>query len=119
MNHLIGLFGRGGVEYRDFSVFPEMPGVLFCLGGDGPGIVGHYHHHAALDGQIIQAHQRIGGHVQAYLFHGDHGAGAGIGGTCGYLQGCFFVDRPFNVNIAGVFPGDGFQNFSGRGSGIA
>ena len=62
-----------------------MAGVLFRLGGDGAGIVGNENHHTAFDADVGKAHQGVACHVEAHLFHGDHGAGACIGGARRHL----------------------------------
>ena len=113
-HHRIRLLRRGGVKDRQLGEHGERARVLLRLRGDGAGIVRHQHHHAALNAHVGQAHQRVRGHVQAHLLHGDHRPRAGIGRAGRRLHGGLFVDRPFHVDRAVVVLGHRLQHL-GRG----
>ena len=117
-DHLVGLFGRCRVEHRQFAEEAEGARVLLGLRRDGTRVVGDHHHHAALDAQIGKAHQRIGGDIEADLLHGHHRSRAGHGGTGGHFQSHLLVDRPLDVDVAGVARRHRRQNLGGRGTRI-
>ena len=65
---------------------------------------------------IGRGEQRVGGDIEADMFHGRHGARAGKSRADGNFEGDFFVGRPLAVSAQF---GEAFQNFSGRRAGIA
>ncbi len=116
--HIIRLLYGRRVEQRQLGVCRKGTGILLGLRRDGTRIIRNHDDHAAFDTDISQTHQRIRGHIQAYLLHGDHGAHSGIGSSGSHLHSSFFVDRPFYIGLRGAAPGDGLQYFGGRCAGI-
>ncbi len=114
LDHLVSLLRGGGVEAGDFGERREGPGVLLRLGGDGARVIGDEDDHAALHAHIFEAHEGVGGHVQADLLHGHQRAGTGVGGTGRELHGRFLVDGPFDVGVFSFPFGDRLENFGGR-----
>ena len=118
LDHFIGFFRCGGVEAGELGKGRERPGVLLGLRRDGTRVVGDEDDHAALHAHILEAHEGVGGHVEADLLHGHQRAGTGIGGAGGELHGGFFVDGPFDVGVFSFPFGDRLQNFRGGGAGV-
>ena len=118
--HHVVCFLRGGrIEDGHLGEGRKTAGILLGLGGDGAGVVRNKDHQAAIYPDILQAHQRIGRHVQAHLLHGDQRPRAGTGCAGSHFHGGFFVDGPFHIDgIAAVF-GNGFQDLGRGGAGIA
>ena len=116
LDHLIRLLRGGGVEAGDLGEGREGPGVLLGLRGDGARVVRDEDHHATLDAHVFEAHEGVGGHVQADLLHGHQRAGTGVGSTGGEFHGRFFVDGPLDVGVFSFPFGDRLQHFGGRGA---
>ncbi len=70
--HVLGFLRRGGLE----AGHPHKPGVrtvvLFILAGMAQRIVGAHQHETAGKPHIRCGEQRIGGHVDAHVFHRGH-----------------------------------------------
>ena len=79
LHHGETLLGRGGVEHGYLRERPEAAGVLLGLRGDGAGIVGHIEHAAALDSDVVQAHERVGSDIEANLLAGEKRARPTVG----------------------------------------
>ncbi len=71
--------GVDGIEHGQLREAGEAARVLLGLRRDGAGIVGHEQHHAALHAHVVQAHERVAGHVEPHLLAGEQAARAGIG----------------------------------------
>ena len=98
LHHREALLGRGGVEHRDLRERPETAGVLLRLRGDGARVVGNEEHAAALDSDVVQAHQRVGGNIQPNLLAGEQRACAAVRRAGKKLERRLLVRRPFHVN---------------------
>jgi len=64
---------------------------------------------------IGRGEQRIGGNIEADVFHGRHRPGAGKSRTDGDFQGDFFIGRPL---AAPAQFGEDFKDFGGRRAGV-
>ena len=98
LHHREALLGSGGVEHRNLRERPETAGVLLRLRRDGAWVVGNEEHAAALDPDVVQAHQRVGGNVQPNLLAGEQRACAAVRRARKKLERRLLVRRPFHVN---------------------
>ena len=64
---------------------------------------------------VGRGEQRVGGDVEADMFHGGQGAGAGKSRADGDFQGDLFVGRPLAVSAQF---GKAFQDFGGGRAGV-
>ena len=71
-------------------------------------IVGRKHNEAAVCPCYCGIHKRIGGNVEADVFHGRHGPGAGKSRADDDLKGDLFIGRPL---AAPAQLGKGFKDF--------
>ena len=119
LDHVIGFLDGTGIKAGQLAEIRIVPCVLLCLRGNGARIVSDQNDHAALDADIFQAHQRIGGNIEANLLHGDQDSGARVGGAGRHFHGGLFIDGPFHICVLCPVFGDRFQGFGGRRSRIA
>ena len=119
LDHAVGFSGGRGIQQRHLGEGGKRTGILLRLGGDGTGIVGHQHDQAAFYADIFQAHQGIGGDVQAHLFHGNQRAGTRVRGPASQFHGDLFIHGPFHICPVPAALCHGFEHFGGRRSRIA
>ena len=121
--HGEALFGRCGVEHRNFRERAEAAGVLLRLRGDGARIVGNEEHTTALDPDVVQAHQSVGGNVQPNLLAGEQRACAAVRCARKKLERRLLVRRPFHVNAVSFASRmqlrDGLDQLRRRRSGVS
>ena len=119
LDHVVGFLNGTGIKAGQLAEIRIVPCILLCLRGNGTRIVSDQDDHAALNADIFQAHQRIGGNIEAYLLHGDQDSGARVGGAGRHFHSGFFIDGPFHICVLCPVFGDRFQGFGGRRSRIA
>lgn len=86
--------GVGGLEHRQLSEPGPVAAVLLVLGAVLPGVVRHHDDEPPLDAGVGHGHQRVGGHVQAYMLHGDKSSSSRQRGPERHFQETFsFVDH--------------------------
>ena len=95
-----------------------MARVLFRLRRDRARVVGTKDDEASFDTDIVDAHERVGGYVEADLLHRDECTRACDGRACRDFHGSFFIDRPFYIYIACATFGDRFKDFRRWRTGI-
>ena len=115
--HVEGFLRIGRLEERAAGEPGEGAVVLLVLGGVHGGVVRRHEDESANRADAREGHERVHGHVQADVLHGDDGAGARQRGADGDFQGDFFVDGPLGLDFAAEF-GDGFEDFGGGGAGV-
>jgi hypothetical protein len=113
---VIGLLRVDGFEHRQGGGTRIVPVVLFVLAGGHAGVVGRDHQQTAFDVGIGGGEQRIGGHIQPDVLHGDDGACTGEGAAEADLERDLFVRRPLRATAELV---EGFQDLSGRCAGVS
>ena len=90
--HVLGFLRRGGLE----AGHPHKPGVrtvvLFILAGMAQRIVGAHQHETAGKPHIRCGEQRIGGHVDAHVFHRGHAHSPGKSRASAHFHSHFLVD---------------------------
>ena len=118
-DHVICFLHAGGVEAGELGIHGKGARILLGLRGNGAGVVGNEDDHAALDADIGEAHERIGGNIQTDLLHGDHCACTAVGSAGAELQRGFFVDGPFGVKAGDMCFCRCFKNLCGGRAGIA
>ena len=118
-HHRVGFRHRCGIEDRKLREACECPRVLLGLARDGARVVCNHNDHAALDADILEAHERIRRDVEADLLHRDKHARPCIGSACAYLHRSLLVHRPFDVDMVGTPLHDGLDDLSGRRAGIS
>ena len=119
LDHFISFRHRRRIKYRHLGKHSKGPRVLLRLRGDRSRIIRHQNDHAALYADILQAHERVGRHIQADLLHGHERAGSCISRAGCHFHAGFLIDRPLYIYIAGISLSDRLQNFRRRCSGIA
>ena len=100
LHHGEALVGRGRIEHGHLREGGEAARVLLGLRRDGAGVVGHEQHEAALHAHVVQAHERVGRHVEPHLLAGEQAARAGIGGAGQQFERRFLVRGPFHVHAS-------------------
>ena len=100
LHHGEALIGRGGIEHGHLREARETTRVLLGLRRDGARIVGHEQHHAALDAHVVQAHERVGRHVEAHLLAGEQAARARVRRTGQQLERALLVRGPLHMDTA-------------------
>ena len=118
-DHVIRLLRRRGVEHRQLRILREGARVLLGLRGDRAGIVGDEHDHAAFHADVREAHQRVGGYVQADLLHRHQRALAGVRRAGGHLKRDLFVYGPLDVDVARARLCDRLEHLGRRRAGVA
>ena len=118
-HHRVGLGRARRVQDRQLGVGREGARVLLGLGRDGTRVVRHEHDHTTLDADVGEAHERVGGDVEAHLLHRDERAGSRVGGPGGHLERRLLVDRPLHVDALGASTGDGLQHLGRRRARVA
>ncbi len=101
LHHGVALLEVLGVEDRDLCEGGKATRVLLGLGRDGAGVVRHKEDEAALDAHVVQAHERVGGHVETHLLAGKEASRACVGGACQHLEGGLLVGGPLDVDAVG------------------
>ena len=90
--HVLGFLRRGGLE----AGHPHKPCVrtvvLFILAGMAQRIVGAHQHETAGKPHIRCGEQRIGGHVDAHVFHRGHAHSPGKRRASAHFHSHFLVD---------------------------
>ena len=92
--------------------------VLLVLRAMNPGIVAHGEHQPAVHPDIGLRHERVGGDVEADMFHGGERAPAGKGGADRNIKRDLFVGRPLRVQVLSRIAGQGLENFGAGRAGI-
>ena len=118
-DHVVRLLRRRGVEHRQLRILREGARILLGLRGDRAGIVGDEHDHAALHADVREAHQRVGGDVQADLLHRHQRALAGVRRAGGHLERDLFVYGPLDVDVARARLRDRLEHLGRGRAGIA
>jgi len=111
---VFGLLAIGRLQAGDAGKLGEVAVVLFVLAGVHGGVIGADDDQPGLDAGHGGVHERVGGHVQADVFHGSQGAFAGIGCADGHVHGHFFVGGPFGVDVGEE--GEIFEDFGAGGA---
>ena len=123
LHHRETLLRRGRVEHGHLGERGEPARVLLGLRRYGTGIVGHEQHGAALHPHVVQAHERVAGHVEAHLLAGEQHARATVGRSRQQFERRFLVRGPFDVHslrASGRMLGrDGLDELRRRGARIA
>ena len=123
LHHGEALFGRCRVKHRDFRERPETAGILLRLRGDGTRVVGDEEHAAALDPDVVQAHQSVGGNIQPNLLASEQRACAAVRRARKKLERRLLVRRPFHVNAMSLARSmqlcDGLDQFRRRRPGVS
>ena len=113
---VVGLLRVRGLEHGHAGGHGVAAVVLLVLAGGHARIVGGDDHQARLHVRVGGGEQRVGGHVQPDVLHGDQGAGAAEGRPQAHLQGHLLVGRPLGAAAQLV---ERLQDLSGRRARIA
>ncbi len=119
LRHLLGLPGTVRFQHGQRRQLGVIAVVLLVLAGEERRVVGADDDHAALDPDVGQGHEGVGGHVQAHVLHGGEHPPAAGRGAGRHLQGYLLVDRVFEGQVR--LPGDfvaPVADFRGRGAGV-
>ena len=81
-----------------------------------PGSSARDHDQSPAHARVGRGEQRVGGHVEADVLHGDQGAGAAEGGAQADLQGHLLVGRPLGLARPGRRRTRGSRSRACRGS---
>ncbi len=100
LHHGEALIGRGGIEHGHLREAGETARVLLGLRRDRARIVGHEQHHAALDAHVVQAHERVGRHVEAHLLAGEQATRARVRRAGQQLERALLVRGPLHMDAA-------------------
>ena len=117
--HFVGFFGRRRVEDRKVRVLRKVARVLLRLRRPRPRVVRDGDDHAAFDAYVGEAHQRVGGDVEADLLHRADRARARVSAASGDFECGLLVDGPLHVHAFAAFADESFYDFSRRSAGIA
>ena len=109
-HHLVRVRDAGRVKARHLAELGKRARVLLGLRRDGAGVVCDHDDHAALDADVLQAHEGVGGHVQAHALHGHERAGTRVRSAGRYLERGLLVNGPLHVHVAGVPLCDGLDD---------
>ena len=112
---IVGFLRIGRLEHRHAGGDGVTAVVLLVLAGRHAGIVGGNDHQSARDAGVGRGEQRVGGDVQADVFHRGDGARAGKGDAERHFQRDLFIGRP--LAVPAQF-GEAFQDFGGRRAGV-
>ena len=95
--HILHFLSGGGCKQRQAEQAAVMTVILFVLAGKQTGVVGIVDDQRALDADIGQRAERIGGHVQPDVLHGSQAVQTGHGRACGSFHGDFFIGSEFHA----------------------
>ncbi len=113
---IVSLLGVGRLEHGHAGGDGVTAVVLFVLAGVHARIIGGNDDQGAGHSGVGDGEERVGGDVQADVFHGGHGARAAKGRADGDLQRDFFVGGPLG---AAAQLGKILQDFGRGRAGIA
>ena len=100
VHHGEALVGRGRIQHGHLREGGEAARVLLGLRRDGARVVGHEQHEAALHAHVVQAHERVGRHVEPHLLAGEQAARAGVGGAGQQFERRLLVGGPLHVHAS-------------------
>ena len=103
----------GRLQHGDFGEAGELARILLVLRGMHARVIGDDDDQAGHRADIGERHQRIGGDIQADVFHGDDGARPGQRSSRRHLQRHFLVGRPLAIDF-GLMLDQVFQDLGGR-----
>ena len=70
LDEVLGLRAVGRLQHRDLGELGVVAVVLLVLRAVQGRVVGGDQHQAALDARVRGGEERVGGHVDAHVFHG-------------------------------------------------
>ena len=117
-HHLVRIRDAGRIKARHLAELGKRARVLLGLRRDGAGVVCDHDDHAALDADVLQAHEGVGGHVQAHALHGNERASARVRRAGRDLERGLLVNGPLHVHVAGVPLCDGLDDLRRGCAGI-
>lgn len=91
-HHVEALLAVGGLEQGDLGELGVVAVVLFALGRVHARVVGADEHQPGVGAGVGGGEEGVGGHVEADVLHGNHGARAAQRRPRAHLQGYLLVD---------------------------
>ena len=116
-DEVVGLLAVRRLQHRDLGEPGVVAVVLLVLRRVHAGVVGADDDEAGVDAGERERHERVGGHVEADVLHGDDGAHAGERRAHGGLQRDLLVDAPLAVDA--LEPGGRLDDLRGRSARVA